>query len=242
MNFTLFAITVLSLCSLNIAHAQQKYVMCTTLAPPLSTPQHDGMLDSIVSEAFRRSNATVEFIVTPSERGLVNANSGVADGDVNRVGGLSRIYQNLLQVAESNMQYEFIAFTTADNMRIDGWGGLKPLRVGFITGWKILEENVVASSVTKVEAPIQLFEMLAKGRVDVVIYDRWGGSYYLKELNVVGARPVEPPLATREMYMYLNKKHEALARELADSLRKMKLDGTHQSILKKYQADSVLSP
>lgn len=242
MNFAIMASLILLLSFPSNIFAQQKYVMCTTLAPPLSTPQHDGLLDGIVVEAFKRSNAVVEFAVTPSERGLVNANSGVADGDVNRVGGLSRIYPNLLQVAESNMEYEFIAFAAIDGLRIDGWDGLKSLRVAYITGWKILEENVVASSITKVETPIQLFEMLAKGRVDVVIYDRWGGNYYLNKLNVVGARPVEPPLAKREMYMYINKTHEALAQELADSLRKMKLDGTHQSILKKYQAASAPSP
>jgi len=242
MNFAIMTSLVLLLSFPNNIFAQQKYVMCTTLAPPLSTPQHDGILDAIVAEAFKRSNAVVEFVVTPSERGLVNANSGVADGDVNRVGGLARTYPNLLQIAESNMEYEFVAFTKRDGLRIEGWGDLKHLSVAFITGWKILEENVVASSITKVETPTQLFEMLAKGRVDAVIYDRWGGSYYVDKLDIVGAHPVDPPLAKREMYMYINKVHGDIAPVLADSLRSMKQDGTYQLILSRHRAQSALSP
>jgi len=242
MNFAIMVILILLLSFPGHIFAQQNYVMCTTLAPPLSTPQHDGILDAIIAEAFKRSNAVVEFVVTPSERGLVNANSGVADGDVNRVGGLAHTYPNLLQVAESNMDYEFIAFTVRDDLRIEGWGDLKHLSVAFITGWKILEENVVASSVTKVETPTQLFEMLAKGRVDVVIYDRWGGGYYLDKLDIVGARPVDPPLARREMYMYINKVHGNIVPALAESLRAMKQDGTYQLILSRHKAPPALSP
>lgn len=215
--------------------AQQPLVICTTLAPPLSTPEQTGMLDAIVLEAFRRAGSAATLAVTPSERGLLNANSGAADGDINRIAGLSKSYPNLVQVPESNMRYEFMAFTKRPDLRIRGWESLKPLRVGYIIGWKIFEEHVQASSVTRVATAEQLFSLLASGRVDVALCDRWGGAHSLRAFKVAGAAAQEPPLATRDMHLYLNVRHAELAPRLAAALRAMKADGSHAAIVARFR-------
>jgi polar amino acid transport system substrate-binding protein len=44
----------------------------------------------------------------------------------------------------------------------------------------------------------------------------------------------EPPLAMREMFIYLHKKHKALVPKLANVLREMKQDGRYQILVDKH--------
>lgn len=202
----------------------------TTLAPPLSVPDGTGMLDRLTKEAFARAGVSITLETLPSERGLISAASGDTSGDINRVGGLSEKYPELVQVQEKNMVYEFMAFTRRQDLSVQNWDDLRDVDVGFITGWKILEENVAAKTVTKVDNPAQLFALLKNDRVDVIIFDRWGGGHYLRELGLNDVLVAEPPLATRDMYLYLNREHQALVPYLEQSLRSIKADGTYERI------------
>ncbi len=207
----------------------------TTMAPPLSVPEGTGMLDLLVKEAFARAGVDVELVTLPSERGLISAASGQTDGDINRVAGLSKEYPELVQVDESNMTYEFMAFTRRKDLSVRGWDDLRGLNVGFITGWKIFENNVTAKTITKVDNPAQLFTLLEKDRVDVVLFDRWGGGHQLRQLGCADATVMEPPLATRDMFLYLNHQHQSLAPQLAQALRDMKSDGTYDRIVGQFR-------
>lgn len=238
MFFLVRVIMLLSFCALailpSIGMAQQPFVICKTVAPPLSLPDDRGMLDRILLEMFNRSNLPVRLVVTPSERGLIEATIGHADGDANRIAGLSRLYPSLIQLNESNMVYEFVAFSKK-KLQINSWEDLTPLRVCYITGWKILEENVHSPLVTKVTTPTQLFQMLKYDRAEVVLYEKWGGKHYLNELGIKDAMDIEPPLAKREMYLYLNNKHMDVVPKLEKALQSMKADGTHAAIIAEFQ-------
>lgn len=203
----------------------------TTLAPPVSLPDGGGGLDLVLKEAFRRAGSDVRFLTLPSERSLREADAGILDGDSNRVAGLEALYPNLVRVPESNMPYEFMAFAVKPGVRVTGWADLAGYSAAYIVGWKIVEENLRGLPATPVATPEELFRLLAAGRVDVVIYHRLGGLYYLHTLDVRGGHAVEPPLAVREMYLYLNRRHAALAEPLARALRAMKADGTHARLL-----------
>lgn len=202
----------------------------TTLAPPLSVPEGTGMLDRLAQETFARAGVSMALVTLPSERGLISAASGDTSGDINRVAGLSAKYPELVQVQERNMVYEFMAFTRRQDLSVRNWDDLRGLDVGFITGWKILEENVVARTITKVDNPAQLFALLKNDRVDVIIFDRWGGGHYLREFGLADVLVLEPPLAARDMYLYLNREHQALVPHLEQALRSIKADGTYERI------------
>ena len=53
----------------------------------------------------------------------------------------------------------------------------------------------------------------------------------IQTLGLDSIRVLEPPLATREMFLYLNKKHLTVVSEIEEQLRNMKLDGTYDHIL-----------
>lgn len=198
---------------------------------PLSNSRQTGMADAIVREAFSRIGITVVIEQLPAERSLLNADSGINDGDLIRIGGLSRLYPNLLPVPEKIMDMEVVGFARNLSVRTDGWESLAPFSVGFVTGWKILEENIHSAVLTKVENRELLFKLLARGRAEIVIYERLGGYDAVVGMEIPGGRVLEPPLATRQMFLYLNKKHRLLVPRVVESLRGMKADGTYDRIV-----------
>lgn len=203
----------------------------TTGTPPLNTPDQNGFVDRVVSEAFQRVGLKLHTVKLPAERGLKNANDGTDDGDMVRIKGLERLYPNLVMVPEKIMQWEFNAFSQQKPDLQGQWSNLLPYSVSYIIGWKILEKNVPQGvEVTTVKNQQQLFSLLEKRRTDLVIYERWGGLKYLQDKGVTDVELITPPLAVRDMYIYLNKKHEKHVSGLAAALRDMKGDGMYQHI------------
>lgn len=199
--------------------------------PPLATDNQDGFVDTLEREIFRRLGHDVVIHRVPAERSLLNVDTGIDDGNGPRIAGLSRMYPNIRQVPESIMTYDFVAFTRDADFVPTNWDSLKPYDTAIITGWKILEKNVVGTrSLTKVRSPEQLFALLMQGRVDVVIFEKWEGLHLIRELGLEGVRMLDPPLAQRDMYLYVNKQHEALLAPMADTLRQIKADGTYQAV------------
>jgi len=197
--------------------------------PPFSTPARDGFLDIVVGEAFRRAGVTLKLVKLPPERGLINANEGIEDGELSRIGGLEKHYPNLVRVPEKTYDLEFVVFTLKKKLSRVSWTALEPLSVGHIKGWKIFEQNLTPkTSVTLADTPAQLFELLKRERIDAALYGGWMGQVLIRQMDIKGARANKPPLATREMFIYLHKRHADLAPRLAAELRAMKRDGSYQ--------------
>lgn len=217
--------------------AKETLVLNTALTFPLSNDAQAGFVDVVVSKALGSIGLGMESVRLPAERALINANAGIDDGDLLRIAGLRKIYSNLIQVPEKIIDMEFVVFTKQAKFPLHGWRSLKPYSVAIITGWKILERNITeAAEFTKVKDVDQLFTILLKGRVDMIVYSRWGGLGYIKQHRVRGVRILEPPLARRGMYVYLHKKHQRLVPELTAALRAMKADGSYQRAFQKILA------
>jgi len=204
--------------------------------PPISTNDATGYEDLLARELYKRLGYDVEFHLLPSERIFVNVNKGIDDGFLSRIGGLSKTYPNLVQIEESVVTTDYVAFSRLANVQLAGWQSLKPYTVAIVTGWKILENNIKdVQSLTKVENIEQLFRLLDSGRVDLVVMARMPGLQIIKDHGLKGIRVAEPPLAQRKKYFYLHKKYQDLAVRASAVLREMKADGSHRRII-----DSVL--
>jgi len=189
-------------------------------------------MDLIASEAFRRCGYHLVIESFPAERALQFANKGVIDGDFARIGGLEKIYPNLIQVPEKIIDWYFVAFSKKALDLSAGWQSLTGHNVAFITGWKIYEKNTPQSvSITKVKNAEQLFTLLSRNRTDIALYNRVSGEYLIKTLNLDGVKELSPPLAVREMFIYLNRKHSRLAPRLVKALAEMKADGTYSRLV-----------
>ena len=222
----------LGLAACGLAQAGNKLVLSTSVVAPYTTAGRQGFLDQLIPAIFREVGHDAEVQVYPnaSERSLLNANEGIDDGQALRVGGLDKIYPNLIQVPESIITNDFVAIGARLRFATPDWDALRPYSVSYIIGWKVFEANVpVAVPRTPVRDAEQMFTLLARGRVDVVLYERWQG---LEQARASGVPAVvmEPPLVSTPMYLYLHKKHAALVPRVARALARLKQDGTYQRI------------
>lgn len=234
----IYVFLIILACPLQSAAAEERVTIATSDGLPLSNPEGTGFHDQVVREAFRRIGLSLHIEHLPAERSLINANEGIEDGVYVRVEGLDRVYTNLRRVPEKIGDYEFVAFGRHKDLRIAGWESLADYHVAIVTGWKILEQNIVASrSLTKVKDASLLFQALIDDKVDLVVYNRLDGYGQIKEMKLQGVYALQSPLATKEMFLYLHKSREGLVPLLCEALRAMKADGTYEGI-----KTSVLTP
>jgi polar amino acid transport system substrate-binding protein len=162
------------------------------------------------------------------ERSLLNADSGAIDGDILRVREVvGPRYPNLVGVPEMLYSLPMSCFTARRDVRVSGLADLHSLRVGYIIGWKILEDRVKAAEVLRVRGPEQLFPLLAEGRADGVIYERLTGQRMVQDMGLKDIRAIEPPLLVTPQYLTLHQRHQALVEPLAAALRAIKADGSY---------------
>ncbi|HEY9080524.1 transporter substrate-binding domain-containing protein [Magnetovibrio sp.] len=210
------------------------YILNTSTGAPYATADHMGFQDLIVDEAFRRIGlkGRVESYEA-SARALINANEGIDHGVAMRIQGLEKKYPNLVRVPERLVENDFVAYSSGLELSTDSWDSLKPYVVAYINGWVVFERNLAEDqNKTAVRDPRQMFEMLAKGRVDLVLYERWQGLQRAQE-TALAVKVHEPPLASADMFIYVHKKYAHLVPKLAQALRDMKADGTYQKIFAK---------
>lgn len=201
--------------------------------PPLANEARNGFHDRVAIEAYKRLGMEIDIQRVPSARSGINVNQGIDDGNGPRIDGYTKFFPNLLMVPEKVIDFDFVGFTRDPAINPLGWQGLADLNVGIVTGWKILEVKITESqSLTKVRDTEQLFRMLARDRVDIVIIERWTGLYAAKQAGITDLHVVEPPFATKPMYFHLHKKHTDLAEKVAAAIREIKADGTYDRLLK----------
>lgn len=199
----------------------------------LSNREGTGMLDRIAKEAFRRIGVEAQLVYTPTEQSLFDVNAGLLDCEMNRIEGMEKEFPCLIRVPEPNMIMRFVAFSTRE-IPIAGWESIGNLDIAVVRGWRILEEYTRGfPGVILVPTEVELFTMLHKGRVDIALYSLLTGYAALAELGFEDIRHLEPPLAEREMYMYLHENHTGLTEPLAEALRSMKRDGTYDQIVRR---------
>ncbi len=211
--------------------ASPPLVITTSVDPPESNESDTGFYDLILQEAFRRIDRQIDIDHLPAERSLINADSGLTDGEFPRISGLERLYPNLVRVPEKITNYEFVAFSKHHGIKMTTWDTLQPYDVAIVRGWKILEKNIVNTrSLVRAKNQKLLFNLLVNDRADIIVYSRVAGTAFIRSQGLEGIVALEPPLAIRGMYLYLNKKHEQLVKPLAQALKEMKADGTYVEI------------
>lgn len=221
--------------------AARALIINTDGVPPHSRPDGSGFEDRIVTEAFRRiGRAIVISRLASSERCLRNVDAGHDDGNYVRVAGVERQYQNLVMVPEPVSRFPFTAFTREGGPERLAWADLTRYRSGYAVGWKAVEAHLkdrpMALAARDEEA---LFALLAGGRVDVIVAGLAGGREIIRQKGYAGLRPVLPPLETRDMFLYLHRRHAGLAPALAEALRAMRKDGAMARLLREGGAEGA---
>lgn len=213
--------------------AAQTLVLGTADRPPLSTEDQKGFSDRVIIEASRRLGINVKIIPLASARTLSNAEQALDDGNFLRIAGVEKKFPHLVRVPEPIIEVQFVIFSKNKELKTPNWESLKPYHVGHVRGWLIAEENIKGvKQTTVVENRTSLFKVLESDRIELAFAELYGGYYLMHTLNLPHLSIAHPPLATKEMFLYLNKKHEKLVPKLAKALRDMKRDGSYDAIFK----------
>ena len=214
--------------------ARDRLVFNTAALAPYHTPEQTGFIDAVLQQALGRIGLDITINALPAERAILNANSGIDDGDALRVAGMEKIYPNLVRVPEAIGEMRFVAFSRKADFSTSAWDSLKPYSVGLINGWKIYERNVTeAKQINRVKNVKQLFNLLAYDRADVVLYGEWQGLAYLNENGLAGVKILQPAFSRNDMYLYVHARHRDLVPGIAAALRDMKADGSYQRIVER---------
>ena len=212
-------------------YAAQTLVLATADSPPLSTEDQKGFSDRVIIEACKRLGINVQIVPLASARTLSNAEQALDDGNFLRIAGVEKKFPQLVRVPEPITEVQFVIFSKNKELKTPNWESLKPYHVGYVRGWLIAEEKIKAvRQVTVVENRTSLFKMLESDRIELAFAELYGGYYLMHTLNLPHLAIAQPPLATKEMFLYLNKKHKKLVPKLAKALREMKRDGSYDAI------------
>src|SRR4030065_1205989 len=89
------------------AASQPELVLNNVNGPPFTNKQQTGFLDRVGQEVFRRAGLRLRLVQLPPERGLRNANAGIEDGDLTRIGRLEENYPQLTRLPATIISRSF---------------------------------------------------------------------------------------------------------------------------------------
>lgn len=198
----------------------------------LTSEPSNNIIDILTRDVLNRIGYDVKINVLPLERALNNLNQGMDDGMILCRSNKLDSYPNLRQVPEKIIDLQVTAFTGSGNLNIRNWSDLNNHNVGILSGIKPIEQSLSGHvRLVKVKEPAQLFQLLKDKRVDYAIFTYWNGMEYVHSLGLQSrVKAIDQPLETYPMYMYVNKKHEALIPQLVQSLRTIKEEGRYQQM------------
>ena len=188
----------------------------------------------ILREAYHRIGVKIYIEPQPGERALISSNSGIVDGEVSRIKGITKKYTNLIRVPVPINYLEGVVFTKSVKFPIKGWDSLKPYKIGRLIGSKFVERGTKGMNSIPAASAEQLYTFLNDGQVDIVVNPRLDGLVTLQELNMKDIHILQPPVTRLELYHYLHKKHEHLIPKITNALRDMEKEGKFQTIRQQF--------
>ncbi len=197
-----------------------------------SAPQEVAKL--VLREAYARIGQPIEFVTLPGERALTESNAGRVDGELARVAGMEKKYPNLIPVPVVISQFDGVAFSRKHDFPIDGWHSLKGYNIGAFTGSKFVENNTAGMDVVYVPGVKNLFSMLDRDRLDVIVIPYLSGLRYIKKNALTGFRKMKPALKTFTLYHYLHVRNLYLLPRITVVLKRMEKEKRIQAIRQEY--------
>jgi len=217
--------------------AETKIRLNAGTAEPFITEDGGGFYGALTKEIFARIGMEAKVIRLPSGRSIINANEGIDDGVIARTKGMEEKYTNLIMVPVPVVKFKFVAYSLDQKISVTGWDSFAPYSVGYIRGWHIYEKNVTKTrSLTVVNNAEQLFNLLMNRRSDLILFEYYRGGWWNKHLNA-NAHLIGSPVAEKDMFIYMHKKHKDLVPKMVSTLEQMVKDGSYQKI-----KDATLTP
>ncbi len=207
-------------------HAQETLIFSTIV-----NSNSAKISEQVIREAYRRLGFDIEIVAMPARRALEVSNDGEVDGELHRIYGLDKRWQNLVRVPNKVNVLEATVFTKRVKFDVAGWNSIKPYVVGVRRGIQFSNRNTDGMSRQIVNSIQSLFEILKFDRVEVIVTSLVNGLSELKEAKISMIRPLSPPIEIYPLYHYLHKKNVHLLKPLTEVLRVMQQNGEIETII-----------
>ncbi|QYJ78930.1 transporter substrate-binding domain-containing protein [Shewanella acanthi] len=188
----------------------------------------------VLQEAYKLLNREIEIVSGSSAELIRKSSSGTFDGELQRIDGLSRVYPSLVQVPVPVNVIQAEAFSLRSDLKVGNWEDLIPLRVGFIDGMFLSEQNLIIRNHQKAPDYRTLMRWLVDGEIDVAVMPRLTGLSLIRELNLSQIHDSGTILQMVFLYHYLHQKHDALLPQISQILETMIKNGRTREIREQY--------
>jgi len=188
----------------------------------------------VLAEAYRELGIDIEIQRFPAQRSILESNAGRTDGELFRPTGIEQKFENLMMVPAPLCSAGISVFTRGQDFKVDGWDSLKPYRIGILNGHQGATQGTKGMNVVKVRSPRQMIQMLAHGRVDLILLTPIVGLTAIKDVGIGGISLLEPPVVTENLYHYVHKRHQEIAPKLAAVLKRLAARGRIKEVEEEY--------
>ena len=194
----------------------------------MSTENHDGFLDRVIRESFRRIDHRIQIKTLPPKRAVRDLETGKIDGQYFRVKRAIEKDETILMVSHPLFQINIVVVADKSaNFQPNGWQSLAPLEFAYYRDAKHIS-NRVAQFSKKYDVPKNktIFDMMAADRLDYGVVPYFLARQMLKNKEYSGLKILEPALETLFGYLYLSGKNRPLEAPLSKAIAAMVKDGT----------------
>lgn len=176
---------------------------------------------------YAKLKIKLEFEDVPGKRALALSSAGEVDGEIQRIGTLSRDYPTLVQVTPAINYIEPAVFATKVRFDVDGWNSIGDYSIGIVRGVGSSEAGTRGMAhVTATASLDTMVRMLDADRFDVMVTDLFSGLVAVKRLNLQARiYPLSPPLERIRIYHYLHERHRDLVPEVGKVIAQMEASG-----------------
>lgn len=196
----------------------------------------------LLEAVYRRAGIPLRIQAFPAPRANAMSRRGEVDGELARIGRYYEENPHLIRVEPPLMWTDATVFMLAERARpVARAADLAGLRVGVVRGVRqSLEAVEGVAGVELVTDPRQLYRMLARGRLDVVVDSTVSMRRFTAELGLVGV--VESGvLSRRAVYHGLQRRHAGLAGPISEALIALRASGELDA-LERAAADAAARP
>ena len=189
----------------------------------------------VMKEAFQRTDIQVEFQSYPVERSLQIANYGKTHGELSRIKGIDKNYENLIQIPVANNFVRLFPITLDADIQITSIEDLKLYHIGSVRGTKLVENAAADLNIEWANDNESLFSLMDNGRIDIVLstdlvfheMKQSSSLDYSEDIRLAGDYLLEA-----ELYPYIHKDYPELIENLTKVLKEMEAEGRIEELLK----------
>jgi ABC-type amino acid transport substrate-binding protein len=196
----------------------------------------------VLKKAYHKLGIDISILELGASEALQHANSGQADGELQRIDGISRNFPNLIQVPIPINYIQGAVFSKKKKRKLRGWHSLRTFKIGLVKGVIFAEKGTRGMQVQMADSYAQLIELLLSDKVDIIVVPYINGAVAIR-LHPQGDKlHLNDILETYLLYHYLHKKHENLLPAITATLKKMLLKGTIPDMRRKIVSELTGEP